>query len=252
MASQTLAEAGKLIQDDLVRGVAQDIITVNPIFERLPFEQFTGQAIVVNRENALGDAGFYAVNSTITHKTAATYTQATYSPTSIIGDAEVNGLVQATSESDGVDQMGLEISSKSKNIGRLYQQGMATGDGSAPNMNSLHTLVDSSQYTTASATQALSFALLDELLDLVTIKNGQVDFIMMHRRTMRSFRALVRALGGVDANTIVAFEGTQQEQKVLTYSGVPVYRNDYLSIVETANGGAVNWRSVGFCLCRML
>jgi len=234
----TLAEAAKLINNELVAGVAEDIVTTNPSWNAIPWLGFDGQAVVYNRENALGDAEHLAVAGTITAKAAMTNTSVTYLPTTTIGDAELNGLVNATSASAGVDQMGAEVSSKAKSVGRLLQTGLAIGDGSAPNMNSLHTLCDASQYTTASAGQALSFALLDELLDLVKAKDGEVDYIMAPSRTIRSYKALVRTLGGV--NETMAFtmpNGTSRT--VSAYEGVPIFQNDYLSIVETANGAAV-------------
>jgi len=238
MATQTLAEAGKLIQDDLVSGVVEDIITVNPIFSVLPFNAYTGQAVIVNRENALGNSQVLAIDGTITAKAAATYTQNTYTATKLIGDAELDGLVAAQSASAGVDQIANEISSKAKSIGRLFQTGMATGTGTSPQMNSFHSLVDASQYTTASAGQALSFTLLDELLDLVLAKDGEVDFIMMPKRTLRSFRSLVRAQGGADEKIVFEMPNGQT-RNVSAYEGIPIFKNDYLSVTETANGAAL-------------
>lgn len=236
MASQTLAEAAKLIQNQVARGVAEDIISINPFFDLLPFVGYTGQALLVNRENALGDAGFYDVDATITHKAAASLTQVPFSATKLIGDAEMDGLVQAQSASAGVDQVAVEISSKAKSIGRLFQTGIATGTGVSPQMNSLHSLCDSGQFTTASAGQAISFALMDELLDLVKSKDGVVDFIMMPARTIRSYKVLLRALGGVPADWVVKLPGGRT---TIAYEGVPIFKNEYLSIVETANGAAL-------------
>ena len=236
MASQTLAEAAKLITNQVVQGVVEDIISVNPVFDVLPFDSYTGQAILVNRELALGTAGLYAVDAAITDKAAATFTQYTFTSTKIIGDAEIDGLVQAQSMSAGVDQVAVEISSKAKNVSRLFQQGMATGTGTSPQMNSLHSLCDSTQFTTASAGQALTFALLDELLDLVKAKDGQVDFIMMPARTIRSFKVLLRALNGTPADWVVNLPGGRQ---TIGYEGIPIFKNEYLSVTETANGAAL-------------
>jgi hypothetical protein len=236
MASQTLAEAKKLINDQIVMGVAQDIIDINPLYELLPFNSYTGQAILVNRENALGDAQVLAVAGTITAKAAATFTQVPFTATKLIGDAEMDGLVQAQSQSAGVDQIAVEISSKAKSVGRLFQTGIATGTGVSPQMNSLHSLVDSSQFTTASAGQALSFALLDELLDLVKSKDGQVDWIMMPNRTIRSYKVLLRALGGTPADWVVTLPSGR---KIISYEGVPIFKNEFLSVAETANGAAL-------------
>lgn len=238
MATQTLAEAAKLINNEIVQGVAEDIITTNPMWNVMPWTGYEGQAILVNRENALGDAQHLAIGGTITAKAAATFTQVPFSATTTIGDAEMNGLVQAQSSSAGVDQLAIEISSKAKSVGRLLQTGIATGNGTAPNLNSLHSLVDATQYTTASAGQALSFALLDELLSLVKAKDGEVDWIMAPARTIRAYKALVRGLGGV--NEVMAFtmpNGTTRN--VSTYEGIPMFQNDYLSVAETANGAAL-------------
>ena len=238
MATQTLLEAAKLIQNDLITGIAEDIFTTSPSWAVMPWIGYDGQGIIHNRENALGDVQHLAVGGTITAKAAATFTQQVFTATKSIGDAELDGLVAAQSSSDGVDQMAVEVSSKAKSIGRLLQQGVATGDGSSPNMNSLHSLCDASQYTTASAGQALSFELLDELLDLIKAKDGQVDWLMMPARTLRSYRTLVRALGGV--NETIAFQMPNgQSIDVSAYEGIPIFKNDYLSVAETANGAAL-------------
>ncbi len=236
MASQTLAEAQKFIKNDIVSGVVSDIISVNPIYSLLPFQGYAGQAILVNRENALGDSQVLAVDGTITAKAAATYTQVPFTATKLIGDVEMDGLVQAQSTGAGVDQIAIEISSKAKSIARLFQTGMATGTGASPQMNSLHSLVDATQYTTASAGQAISFALLDELLDLVKAKDGQVDWIQMPARTMRSYKVLLRALGGATADWVITLP---DGRTTIGYEGTPIFKNEYLSVVETANGAAL-------------
>ena len=238
MTTQTLAEAKKLINNEIVVGVAEDIITTNPIWNAFPWTGYDGQGLVLNRENALGDSQHLAVGGTITAKAAATFTQSTVTAITSIGDAELNGLVAAQSRSGGVDQMAIEVSSKAKSVGRLLQTGIATGAGTSTSLNSLHTLCDATQFTAASAGQALSFALLDELLDLVKAKDGEVDFLMLPARTIRSYRSLVRALGGV--NETVAYDmGNGRTRNVDVYNNIPMFQNDYLSITETANGAAL-------------
>lgn len=238
MATQTLAEAAKLIQNQIVQGVAEDIITTNPMWNAMPWTGYEGQAILVNRENALGDAQNLAIGGTITAKAAATFTQVPFSATTTIGDAEINGLVKAQSSAAGVDQLAIEISSKAKSVGRLLQTGIATGTGVAPYLNSLHTLCDAAQYTTASTGQAISLILLDQLLDLVKAKDGQVDWIMMPARTIRAYKALVRQLGGV-TETMAYTMPNGTSRTVSVYEGIPIFQNDYLSVAETANGAAL-------------
>jgi hypothetical protein len=238
MATQTLAEAAKLISNQIVQGVAEDIITTNPMWAAMPWTGYEGQAILVNRENALGDAQHLAVGGTITAKAAATFTQIPFSATTTIGDAEINGLVQAQSSSAAVNQLAIEISSKAKSVGRLLQAGVATGTGTAPALNSLHSLCDATQFTTASAGQAISLLLLDQLLDLVKSKDGQVDWLMMPARTLRNYKALVRALGGI-TETMAFTMPNGTSRTVSVYEGIPIFQNDYLSIAETANGAAL-------------
>ena len=103
MASVTLAESAKLSQNQLLAGVIENIVTVNPLYEVMPFMGIEGNALAYNRENALGDSQFLGVGGTITAKAAATFTAVTSSLTTLIGDAEVNGLIQAT-RSDFADQ----------------------------------------------------------------------------------------------------------------------------------------------------
>jgi len=230
MATQTLLEAAKLIQDDLVVGVAEDIISVNPIMDVIPFDGFTGQSVTVNRELALGDAAFYGVGDTITSKNASSVTPVTFFPTSIIGDAEVNGLVQATSSSANVDQMAVEISSKAKSVSRQFQQAMVSGTGVAPQFNGMTNLVDPVQI--AASTAAGGAALVDDLdalLDLVLAKDGDVDFLMTTSKVIRLYRSYLRGLGGVSGEEVTLESG----RKVTSFNGIPMFRNDFIP----SNGG---------------
>src|SRR5690606_21630237 len=100
------------------------------MFEVLPFDGIDGNALAYNRENALGDVETLGVGGTITAKAPATFTQVTSSLTTIIGDAEVNGLIQATRSGDGNDQKAVQIASKAKSAGRKYQDMLINGDSS--------------------------------------------------------------------------------------------------------------------------
>ena len=238
MATQTLAEAKKFINNEIVSGVVEDIITTNPMWQVMPWTPYEGPAILINREDTLGDAQHLAIGGTITAKAASTAIQTPFTAVTTIGDAEMNGLVQAQSMSGGVDQLMAEVSSKAKSVGRLLQQGQASGTGTSPQLHSYHTLTDASQYTTASAGQALSFELLDELLDLVKAKDGEVDYLVANGVQLRKYRALVRALGGV--NETMAFDmGNGRSRNIDVYNGIPMFQNDYITSTETANGAAL-------------
>lgn len=225
MASVTLAESAKLTQDDLVAGVIENIITVNQMYEMVPFRGITGNSLAYNRENVLGDVQFLGVGGTITAKAAATYTKVNSNLTTIIGDAEVNGLIQAT-RSDYTNQESAQVASKAKSAGRQFATSFITGDGTSDSFSGLISLCAAGQSLgTGTNGEALSFTRMDELLDTVIAKDGQVDFLTMHASRIRAYKVLVRALGGVTADDV--FE-MPSGKKVIAYSGVPIFRNDYI------------------------
>lgn len=236
MASITLGESAKLAQDDLVAGVIENVITVNRMFDVLPFDPIEGNALAYNRENVLGDVDVEGVGDTIGGKAAATFTQVTSMLTTIIGDAEVNGLIQATRSGDGNDQTATQIASKAKSAGRKYQDMLINGTGAANQFNGLINLCVAGQTANTGVNGgALSFVFMDETMDLVTDKDGQVDYWTMHARTIRSYKALLRALGGASINEVVTLPSGAE---VPAYSGVPIFRNDWIPTNQVKGGGS--------------
>lgn len=244
MASVTLTESAKLAQDELVAGVIENVITVNEMFDLLPFDGIDGNALAYNRENVLGDVQVAGVGTTITAKNPATFTHVTSTLTTIIGDAEVNGLIQATRSGDGNDQTAVQVASKAKSAGRKYQDQLINGDGTGNTFTGIMGLVAAGQTIGAgdgaANGAALSFEDLDALIDLVTDKDGQVDYIMMHGRTRRKYLALLRALGGTSPGDIYTMPSGRQ---VPAYRGIPIFRNDWIPINQT-QGTSVNATSV--------
>jgi len=246
MASVTLVESAKLAQDELVAGIIEEIVTVNQMFELLRFDGIDGNSLAFNRENTLGAAGVGGVGTSITTgvvnpitggsggKAAATFTKVNFNLTTILGDAEVNGLIQATRSGDGNDQRATQVASKAKNIGQQYQHMFINGTGAGDQFNGLINLCPAGQTvdvaTPSPNGENLSFARLDEVIDLVKDKNGQVDYLVMNERTIRAYKALLRALGGAGINaTIQLPSGSRVNQ----YSGIPILRNDYIPVDQT-------------------
>ncbi len=231
MSSVTLAESAKLSLNQLIEGVIENVITVNRFYQILPFQAIDGNALAYNRENALGDVQFAGVGTTITAKNPATYTHVTSSLTSIIGDAEVNGLIQAT-RSGKQDQTALQVASKAKSVGRQYQDSMINGDGTGNSFSGLLSLVTGGQSITGPGNNgdAISFDLLDQLIDKVTDKDGQVDYLLMNARTLRSYNGLLRALGGASIGDVVRLPSGVT---VPAYREIPIFRNDYVPTTQT-------------------
>lgn len=236
MPSVTLAESAKLAQDELVSGVIETIVTVNPMFELLPFDGISGNSLAFNRENVLGDVQMATVGTTITAKAAATFTQVTASLTKIIGDAEVDNLIQAT-RSDDTDQAAVQIASKAKSMARKFQDQMINGTGTSNEFTGLRGLCAASQKVDAGTNGSpFSFEMLDELLDKVTDKDGQVDYIMMNARELRRYRSLLRGLGGTGPTDVYIMPSGAQQ---IAYNGIPIFRNDYIP-TNLTKGSASN------------
>ncbi len=225
MATVTLAESAKLSQDMLIAGLIETIIEVNPIFDVMPFTEIEGNALAYNRELVLGDAQFAGVGGTITAKSPATFTRVVSELTTIIGDAEVNGLIQAT-RSNIQDQTAVQVASKAKSVGRLYQQTMVIGDGTANTFQGVQSLVAPGQTITAGTDgAALTFELLDQLLDKVKDKDGQVDYIMSSASMRRKYLSLLRGLGGASINDTVRLPSGRV---IPVYRDTPWFVNDHI------------------------
>jgi len=249
MPSVTLPESAKLGLPELVAGVIESIVTVNRMFEVIPFDGIDGNALKYNREALLGPVATTGVGDAdgsigpsaaagsnqaerLLAKNSATFTEVTASLTTIMGDAEVNGLIQATRSSDGNDQTETQIGSKAKSAGRKFQDMFVNGDGTLETFPGLLALCAAAQTVPAVLTDgdALSFDVMDETADLVVDKDGDVDYFAMHKRTIRSFKALLRALGGAGINEVLELPSGRT---VPVYNGVPIFRNDYLPIDQT-------------------
>jgi hypothetical protein len=238
MPTVTLAESAKLAQDMLVAGVIETIVDVDPMFELLSFDPIDGNSIAYNRENAMGDVQVLGVGGTITAKAAATFTRVSSDLTTIIGDAEVNGLIQATRSGDGNDQKVTQIMSKAKNVGRTYRNLFINGTGAGNEFNGLINLVAAAQKITPATNGAnLSFDTLDQLIDRVKAKDGQVDFFQMPLRTIRAYFGLLRALGGATINEVMQLPSGKT---VPVYRGVPIFANDFIPTNQVqGSSGAV-------------
>ena len=239
MASVTLVEAAKLNQNPLVQGVIESIVTVNPIYSVLPFDQILGNAINYNVEKALGGVDFVGVggiqsgestsDNTIsaTAKTPATFTPKTSVIKPMIGDAYVDHFIQSSMTNPN-DQKAVQVASKAKAIGREFQDTMINGDsGSNPIVfDGLSVLVPGTQtIATDSSGTTMSFDILDELISMVKAKDGQVDFFMMPDFLLRKYFSLLRGLGGASISEVV---NLPDGRTVPGYRNVPIFRNDYI------------------------
>lgn len=243
MASVTLAESAKLAQNELISGVIENVITTNRLFDIMPFDAIDGNALAYNRENVLGGTIVAGIDDDLTSVQSglavqpATFTNVTSSLTTVVGDAAVNGLIQATRSGDGNDQRAVQVASKAKSAGRQFQNMVINGTGSGNQFAGLIVLCDSTQIVPAAGGNgdAMSFAVLDNLMDLVTDKDGMVDYFTMHARTIRSYYSLLRAQGGAQISETMELPSGAT---VPAYRGTGIFRNDWVPINQTTGSAS--------------
>lgn len=130
----TLGNQRGLGQDLLSAGIIDSIVSTNQFFKVLPFAGIHGNALAYNREDASVDAsslvGVLNTGHTAINKKEQTYTRHSTELSSIIGDAQVNGLIQAVG-SDVHDATAVQVGAKAKGLGRSYMNLLIHGNESA-------------------------------------------------------------------------------------------------------------------------
>lgn len=218
-------EAEKLSNNDLQRGVIEEIVTLDDTFALLPFARTNGKAYVYNRENTLSEGTFLDPNATVTEG-AATFTEVTTNLRILAGDVDVDKFLNETM-SDTNDQLATQIALKAKALGRKWQSTFINGDNGAvaQEFDGIKTLVEAGQ-TIASVGangDALTLTKLDELAD--KIPYGPDAFIM-NSAMIRQYRNLLRTVGGgTDANML---QLKNFDRPILTHNGIPVLKNDFI------------------------
>ena len=126
----TLGNQRNLTNDMLIKGIIDSVITVNQFYAMLPFKGIQGNALAYNRETRDFDqqslvGAVNTAHSTI-NKDAQTFTRHSTELTTLIGDAQVNGLIQAVG-SDYNDATAVQVAAKAKGLGRTFMNLLING-----------------------------------------------------------------------------------------------------------------------------
>ena len=232
--AMTKAEAAKLTQDLLLRGVIETIVKESELLRWLPFLEVTGTAVTYNREATMPAATFYDVGDTWTEATP-TFTQVTAALKILGGDADVDNFLQTT-YADPNDIEAEVIASRAKAVAHEFSNAFFEGD-SAVNVKSFDGLtkaIPAGQTVTAGTNGgALTLDLMDQVIDL--IKPGKPEALFVSKRTRRKLSSLRRASGNLLETDVDAFG-----QRALFYDGIPLVVDDFISDTQTqGTSGAV-------------
>ena len=227
----TKAEAAKLTNDLLLRGVIETIVKESSVLLMLPFMEVTGTALTYNREATMPAASFYDVGDTWTEATP-TFTQVTVPLKILGGDADVDNFLQQT-YADPNDLEAVVLESRAKAVAHKFSETFYVGDSSSDpkSFDGLRTLVPAAQTIAAGANGgALTLDLMDQLIDLV--KPGKPDALLMSKRSRRKLSSLRRASGNLLETDVDQFG-----RRALYYDGIPILVDDFQPDNETLGSG---------------
>lgn len=235
------AEAEKLSNNDLLRGVVEEVIDRDETFALLPFTRVDGKAHVYNRETTVVESAFVDPNETIT-EAAAAFQEVVARLRIMAQDVDIDKFLAGTM-SDTNSQLAVQLAAKAKGIARTFKKTFVTGNsGTSPKefdgILQLAAGAGASQNIVVGANgAALTLSMLDELLDAVP--NG-ADAIVMRAGTLRAYRALLRAAGGATPDSYML---ENFGRPLPAHNGVPILVNDFLP-GNIAQGSAPNTCSV--------
>jgi hypothetical protein len=244
--AMTLEEAAKLSNDMLMQGVVETIVKDSPVLQRLPFIEIVGNGLTYNQEKTLPNIDFYDVGDTWVESTP-TFEQITANLKIMGGDADVDNFLKST-RSNIQDLEAAVIELKAKALRDKFEETFIYGDSgtNAKQFDGLRKLLDTEtvgdQVIAMSATGAtLTLNKLDELIDAV--KGGKPDMLLMSRRSRRKINALVRAAGGVMAET----DRDKWGNFVQLWDGVPIGTNDWILDTHVIEDGMETDTTGGDC-----
>jgi hypothetical protein len=240
--AMTKVEAAKLTQDLMVRGVIDTIVKDSQLFQFLPFMDVTGTAVTYNREATMPAATFNDVGDTWSEATP-TFTQVTAALKIMGGDADVDNFL-GQSYADPNDLEAEVIIKRAKATAHLFADTFYNGDTAtnAKSFDGLTKMLTGSGQEILLGTNGAQLTIdkMDELIDM--IPNGRPDALVMSKRTRRKLNSLRRASGAVLETTVNQFG-----QHVLTYDGIPIIVDDFVSDTQTT-GTAVGTTSSIYAL----
>lgn len=215
----TLAEASKLIQNPLQRGVVETFARTSAVLQYLPFMDVAGNAYSYNVEQTLPGIAFRDYNATYTESTGVVNPQ-TEKLYILGGISHVDRAIVKT-QGNLNNIRSIQDSMKAKaaalEFTRCFFKGenttTATGGATTNNyeFDGLDERLTGSQVFTSAA---LSLDDLDKLIDLIV---GAPTVLFMNKNTRRNVNKLMRAAG--QATEVVNGVFGQQ---IPSYAGIPI------------------------------
>jgi hypothetical protein len=241
------AEAEKLSNSLLEAGVIEELITRDETFAFLPFMGINNKTYDYVREDETDmtsqiegtDSVKFTDPDDVIPERATKFIEVSAKLRALIGDVDVDNFLNETM-ADTNSQKATQIAAKAKVIRSKWQRNFAIGStvDDAKSFDGLPRLVASAQTISAGPNgAALDFDMLDELKDMITYG---ADALIMHRKTWRAMKTLMRALNIQPEHLAMPELGLM----VPVYDGTPILRNDYLPVNEVKGGSGATTTSI--------
>ena len=240
----SLAEAQKLVNSPILRGVMQTTIEEGGILARLPTYQITGKNITYNRESTLVTAGKYDIHEQIPWTASVDYTQRTSTLYRYASARLIDKFLVQTYK-DPNDLKAIAYKEVAKGFVRTLEDALWYADETygVKEFDGLHAFAEegTGDNDIDQGDAALSLMDLRRAIDAVRGPGGRV--IVVGREIGRRFDQLVQEAGvaGGDTNTRrmvngISFTTDQLGQRVMAFDGIPIVRSDYLVAETNATG----------------
>lgn len=233
-----VTEAAKLRYNDLQKGVIEEVLFTDEMFALLPFVSTSDATYSYIREGAAPAVGFFGPYDSL-EESAASFTEVSTKLKALGGQIDIDNFTALTQSSLN-SQVALQLVAKAKAIAMFYRDNLINGDTAvnAKGFDGLKKNVAANMTMVAGVNgAAVSYSMLDELLDMVKLG---ADALMMRRGTLRAIRALNRAQGGNNGDMI---QLKNFGRPVPSIEGIPVIINDFIKADE-AQGTSTNTCSI--------
>lgn len=213
----TMIEAAKLMNNPMQSGIVEIFATNNPVLERLPFVDISGNAYKYNREGSLPGIAFRGINESYTESTGVINPQ-TETLTICGGDSDYDvALVKMGAGSNNLRAAHDALKAKSLTLSWLKTFFDGNSESEPREFDGLNVRLSGTTQeleTGAAGGAALTLDLLDELIDAI---QGTPDVLLMNKTMRRKVNKLRRAASQATEVVTDAF-GRQIE----AYAGIPI------------------------------
>lgn len=213
----TFAQAALLASDPVRRGALETAVQVSNVWDRLPFENITGNAYAYDTEKTLPGTAFRTVNEAYVESTGV-INQATENIVILGGDADVDRFLEKTMQSSRGVLMADQVAMKLESAQSTFVDHMFNGDITVDpkGFDGLKKRLVGGQVID-SAAPANTEAFLDELDDLFgKVAGGAPDVVYGPSNIISKLKSLGRKVGGAE---YINSEITGKRE--FTWNGVP-------------------------------